>query len=86
MNNLDRAQISRKVFCKFTREQGIDEGGLRREMFTNGCKEIFNPKFGLFKIAANGFSLEIDPASQNIPFYLKYFEYAGILLAKTIVD
>jgi len=35
-------------------EKGIDEGGLRRELYDLLSHELFNPDKGLFKASANG--------------------------------
>lgn len=80
------ASLLQKFNCYFKGEPGIDAGGVRREVYAKACEEIFDPALGLFKASSDGCSLEINPISHTIPFYLKYFEYAGIILAKAITD
>lgn len=46
------------------------------------AEELFNPDFGLFKVSANGHSIEPSTSARMIPYHLKLLEFAGIVLAK----
>jgi len=50
------------------------------------AKELFNPNFGLFRLAANKRSLEPNPDSRMILNHLVFFEFAGIALAKVFYN
>jgi len=64
----------------------LSKGGLSREWFTLISKEIFDPKFGLFRYSTNGMSIQPSPSSRLIPSHLKYMEFAGMLIAKVLFD
>ncbi|KRX01040.1 HECT-domain-containing protein [Pseudocohnilembus persalinus] len=71
---------------KFKKEEGIDGGGLTREWLTLTLRQIFNPDFGLFTLSSNQVTLRPSPLSYVIPSHLKYFEYAGRLVAKGLME
>jgi len=89
MQNLEKLSKKEKlknIYCIFEGEIGIDEGGLMRELYSNATEEIFSPEFGLFKIGeGSDHNLVINPDSIAIPFFERYFEYAGIITAKAII-
>ena len=48
------ADFRRAFFFQFIGEEGLDYGGVARELFTLAFKEVFNVDFGLFAISASG--------------------------------
>ena len=59
-----------------------NSGGLRRGWFTDIAQELFDPRFGLFKVSANKRSIQPNPVSAFFPDFEKYFEFAGAFVAK----
>jgi len=57
-------------------------GGLRAEFLTIILRELFGEHYGLFTPTNNSSNLQINPLSQTILGHLKYFEFAGMMLAK----
>ena len=92
--NLDKTQLLLNLHVMYRDERGIDggnsqnstnlkiKGGLRRECFSMIAKELFDPRFGLFKLSENKRGIQPNPLASIIPNYLLYFEFAGIMLAK----
>jgi len=86
LNKMSRKDMLAGVNVVFEGEAGIDAGGLRRELYDLAGQEIFNPKFGLFKIGeGSDHNLIINPDSIAIPYFTKYYEYAGILIGKAML-
>jgi E3 ubiquitin-protein ligase HUWE1 len=81
-----KKQIAETFYVKYIGERGIDEGGLRRELYDILSHELFGPERGLFKASANGASLQPNPDSFAIPDHLKLFEFAGIITGKAMGD
>lgn len=75
----------------FIGEMGIDAGGLEREWFLLVVEQLFDSSTGLFTCSAAGDALagtyHINPIShlthQN---HLRYFHFAGRLLAKAVME
>jgi len=55
-------------------------------LYSIATDEIFDPRNGLFKVSTTGEGVEPSPFAAAIPYSEKLYEYAGILLAKSIVD
>jgi len=48
LSNYDPADLKKELKVHFVGEEGIDEGGVRKEWFQLIIKEIFDPKYGMF--------------------------------------
>ncbi|CAE7507442.1 UPL1, partial [Symbiodinium microadriaticum] len=75
----------------FVGEMGIDAGGLEREWFLLVVERLFDPSTGLFTCSAAGDALagtyHINPISHVAQSnHLKYFQFAGRLLAKAVME
>ena len=75
---------------EFEGEQGVDQGGLRREWFEILCRELFNPDFKLFVQAEEG-SDAVIPNSNQYPEglernALKMYKFAGKIVGKCLVE
>jgi hypothetical protein len=75
---------------EFEGEQGIDQGGLRREWFEVLCRELFKPSFHLFVQAEEG-SDAVHPNSNPNPDglgknVLKMYKFAGKVVGKCLVE
>jgi ubiquitin-protein ligase E3 A len=46
--------LRKQLRVKFVGEDGIDEGGLQKEFFQLIMREIFSPKYGIFRDYENG--------------------------------
>ena len=80
-------EVRGKLTIRFVGEEGIDAGGLKREWFTLLSREMFNPNFMLFKLAANGSTYM--PNSESGMFeteHLEIFKFIGRVIAKAIYD
>eukprot|EP00330_Aristerostoma_sp_ATCC50986_P011099 CAMPEP_0114593354 /NCGR_PEP_ID=MMETSP0125-20121206/14965_1 /TAXON_ID=485358 ORGANISM="Aristerostoma sp., Strain ATCC 50986" /NCGR_SAMPLE_ID=MMETSP0125 /ASSEMBLY_ACC=CAM_ASM_000245 /LENGTH=142 /DNA_ID=CAMNT_0001792483 /DNA_START=4971 /DNA_END=5399 /DNA_ORIENTATION=- len=79
--------MTRSIHVVFEGEIGIDAGGLRRELCHICTDAVLNPEFGLFKIGeGSNQNLVIDPDSIAIPFFERYFEFAGAMLGKSMLE
>ena len=47
---LSNNDITKKLFVKFIGEEGIDSGALTSSMYREFFTQIFNEKYGLFKV------------------------------------
>lgn len=77
-------ELRKKVTIVYTGEAGVDQGGLRREWYSIMTRELFSTKSGLFRLTGNKICIEPSPTSYLVLDHLKYFELAGIILAKLI--
>ena len=50
LNEVSKPDVNfgKKLKVKFTGEQGVDEGGVRKEFFILLIRQIFDPKYGMF--------------------------------------
>ncbi|DAZ95116.1 TPA: hypothetical protein N0F65_009747 [Lagenidium giganteum] len=90
--NLVRAmkpyQLRQRWRVVFAGEPGLDAGGVMREWFTLLFSELFDPKFGLFVSTVGDercYWLNTYSADHH-PDHLDYFEFAGRLLGKAILE
>jgi E3 ubiquitin-protein ligase HUWE1 len=87
LKNKKPEEVRGKLTIKFDGEDAVDAGGVKREWFTLLSKEIFNPNFCLFKLAAN--SSTYMPNSESGLFdenHLEYFKFIGRVIGKAIYD
>jgi E3 ubiquitin-protein ligase HUWE1 len=70
----------------FQGEQGIDAGGLTRDWLTAVVGELFNPDYALFSPTTFGRSYVPNRLSVVHPNSLGYFELAGRIIARALVD
>merc|ERR1711916_82774 len=47
---------------QFADEEGIDDGGLTRELVSSASRTIFSPEFAMFRVSESGY-VTIDPCS-----------------------
>lgn len=74
--------LNRNLQVSFLGEDGIDQGGLRAELYTKLSMQLFDPSFGLFKLTPNKSTLEINQESGIVPNHILLFELVGIFMAK----
>lgn len=93
LSKADRARYRPQI--AYVGESGIDTGnfsdvanvlrfsigGLMRSWFVENTKLLFDPAFGLFKVAENSSVIHPNVASKIIPDHLTYFEFAGYHVA-----
>ena len=78
--------LKKKLEIRYQGEQGVDQGGLKREWITILSRELFDPRNGLFRISPNLNSVQPSPLSEIVPNHLQYLEFAGIILGKAIQE
>ena len=78
------ADWTRKFEVKFSGEEGLDYGGVRREWFELLCKEIFHPSYGLFVQAEEG-SEAVHP-NPRPQVNKKMYKFAGKVLGKCLSE
>ena len=66
-------------------ESGLDYGGPRNEWLSMLTVDVFDPKFGLFKLSSNGRSIYPSPTAFLVPNYLHHFRMLGRLLGKALI-
>lgn len=76
----------KQVKIQYNNEEGIDYGGLTKEWLSLLGKDVFNPDFGLFKMAANKRSIQPSPFSFIVPDHLTHFRYLGRLVGKSLIE
>ena len=59
--NRKRDELRKPLRVKFQGEEGIDEGGVRKEFFQLICKELFDPNYGMFSANEKQRFLWIQP-------------------------
>lgn len=81
-------QLRQRWRVVFAGEPGLDAGGVMREWFTLLFSELFDPKFGLFvSTVGDERSYWINTYSPELrEDHLAYFEFAGRLLGKAILE
>ncbi|EGR31331.1 ubiquitin- hect domain protein, putative [Ichthyophthirius multifiliis] len=67
-------------------EQGVDEGGPRREWFSLIFSKLLNPDFGLFIQNKKNYTYMPNPFSFLIPNHLVIFKFLGILLGRAFIE
>lgn len=81
-----RNQLMREFNIEYIGESGRDERGITRDWFSSVAKELFNQNLGLFECSLNKMSYKPSNKSTSIPNYLDYFRFAGILIARALVQ
>lgn len=81
-------QLRQRWRVVFAGEPGLDAGGVMREWFTLLFSELFDPKFGLFvSTVGDERSYWINTYSNELrDEHLAYYEFAGRLLGKAILE
>ncbi|KAF1330738.1 Hect e3 ubiquitin ligase, partial [Globisporangium splendens] len=82
-------QLRQRWRVVFAGEPGLDAGGVMREWFTLLFAELFDPKFGLFvSTVGDERSYWINTYSAELrgEDHLAYYEFAGRLLGKAILE
>jgi E3 ubiquitin-protein ligase HUWE1 len=77
---LGRMQIS------FLGEEGIKMGGLTRDWYTSVVHPLFDPNYALFAPTTFGRSYILDCRSVANPNSFVYFELAGRIIARALLD
>jgi E3 ubiquitin-protein ligase HUWE1 len=75
-----------RLQVNFTGEEGVDAGGLTREWYMILSREIFNPNYALFTVAADGATFQPNPLSTINNNHLDYFKLVGRVIGKAICD
>jgi E3 ubiquitin-protein ligase HUWE1 len=65
---------------------GIDAGGLTRDWYTRFVTAVFDPNYVLFRPTEHGRSYLPNKLSRVNPESLSYFELAGRVIARALVD
>lgn len=79
--------LKNKLNIRFYGEEGLDAGGLAREWFLLLSRAIFNADNALFKPAANNPAVfQPNPESHINPDHLQFFRFAGVFVAKALLD
>jgi len=85
--NLSKLKMpSTRLKISFFKEEGIDQGGLKKEWFSLLINNLFDPKSGLFKLSHNLRCLYPNPQSIIIPNSLSLFRAAGNIIGLSIKE
>jgi hypothetical protein len=77
----DRQTLLGELAISFVGEPGIDMGGVRRDWYTALVRALFNPEYALFTPE------RVPNAGSGInPDHLKFFAFAGRIIAKAVFD
>lgn len=75
------------IRISFYGEPGSDAGGLKKEWYSLIANELFSSKFGLFHSSPEDKSVSlVNPMSYKKEDHLELFEFAGLFLAKALID
>jgi hypothetical protein len=75
--------VARQVRIKFADESGIDEGGVRREWYTQLSHEFCKADYALFKPSMdNDYTFQINENSAINEEHLEFFE-VGVTMASS---
>ncbi len=90
----DKSKILYDSQVEFVKEPGIDAGslnlssptktslgGLKKEWMTLVTKELFDPRYELFKLSSNQRTIHPDPLSIIQPLCMSYFRLAGNIIS-----
>jgi hypothetical protein len=80
-NSLRKQQLE----VNFVGEDGLDFGGVSKEMFYLISRELFNPYYGLFEYSANTYSVQISSMSKFVDNSLKWMELSGRILGLALL-
>ncbi|CAD8097359.1 unnamed protein product [Paramecium sonneborni] len=85
INQLQQIQVSLKTPLKvqFVNEQGVDEGGLKREFFRLIMEKLVTPDYGMFISKNNDTVFWFNPQSFEIPIY---YQLIGKLLGLSLYN
>ena len=86
---LSEADWAKLFVIHFEGEMGIDEGGVRREWFSQLAKELLDPKVGLFVSVEEESPEAVMPnpqASSSIKHVKQYFKFAGKVIGKMLYE
>lgn len=69
-------------------EDGIDGGGLFKEFLTELSSLVFNPEYGLFKVAEKDATLYPNPESATFygPDHIPAYYFVGLVLGRSLYD
>lgn len=71
-------KLKKRLFIKYTGEEGIDYGGVSRDYFHALSREVFNPSYCLFEyVSEEDYSLKINNLSYFNEEHLEYFKFTG---------
>ena len=79
LSMIDKATWQGEISVNFVGEPAVDMGGVRKEWMTLLVRALFNPEYAFFTAERVP-----NPASGINPNHLKYFEFAGKIIAKAV--
>jgi E3 ubiquitin-protein ligase HUWE1 len=84
---IEPEQLLNGFHVEFVGEGGVDMRGLTKDWLGRLVRELLNPDLGLFRLSANKATCQPSSLSgQRIADHLKYFEIAGRIIARALVD
>lgn len=85
MKNIDRLLLKNNIQITYIGNKGSDYGGLKRDFFIKLSRELLNPDYGLF-VQSSSMSYYPNYLSYVNPDHLKYFKFAGMIIAKALMQ
>ena len=86
LKNRPPQEMYGRLQVDFIGEEGLDLGGPTREWYSALSREMFNPDYALFVLAANGVSFQPNPRSYVNSEHLDFFRFVGKIIGKALVD
>lgn len=86
LKNRPPQEMYGRLQVDFIGEEGLDLGGPTREWYSSLSREMFNPDYALFVLAANGVSFQPNPRSYVNSEHLDFFRFVGKIIGKALVD
>lgn len=75
------------LIISFKGELGVDAGGVKKDWFTEMTKQMFSPEIGIFNASSTNQNVYYpNPLSFKRKDHLALFEFAGLFIAKALLD
>lgn len=68
--------LKKPLIVKFMGEEGIDQGGVKKEFFTEVISRLFNPDYGLFEYITSLIHSCFTLLLFDLLFYFSNFSHA----------
>ena len=86
LSSRSKREMQGRLQVTFEGEDGVDAGGLTKEMYSILAREIFNPNYGLFIKSHDSPTFQPNPHSSVNNLHLQYFNFVGRIIGKAIYD
>jgi len=83
-SSYDSLTLTRRLFVKFEGEEGLDYGGMSRELLLSLSMEFLKPELCLFMRTSDGYSFSINRHSCKNPKHIHHYHFFGTIMGIAI--